>query len=206
MKVNYSIHFVRNEIYENGKITQNILGVAMPMLVAQLISLLYNVIDRIYIARIPDVGTAALGGVGLCFPITIIITAFSNLFGSGGSPLFSIRRGMGDDKTADTIMNTAFTMLCGAAIILMAVGMIFARPLLVLFGASESALTYAYPYMMIYLLGTLPSMVSTGMNPFINAQGYSVTGMLQWPSVLPPTVFSIPYLYLSYISASEVRP
>ena len=164
--------------FENGKITQNILGVAMPMLVAQLISLLYNVIDRIYIARIPDVGTAALGGVGLCFPITIIITAFSNLFGSGGSPLFSIRRGMGDDKTADTIMNTAFTMLCGAAIILMAVGMIFARPLLVLFGASESALTYAYPYMMIYLLGTLPSMVSTGMNPFINAQGYSVTGML----------------------------
>ena len=138
--------------FENGKITQNILGVAMPMLVAQLISLLYNVIDRIYIARIPDVGTAALGGVGLCFPITIIITAFSNLFGSGGSPLFSIRRGMGDDKTADTIMNTAFTMLCGAAIILMAVGMIFARPLLVLFGASESALTYAYPYMMIYLL------------------------------------------------------
>ena len=99
-------------------------------------------------------------------------------FGSGGFPLFSIRRGMGDDKTADTIMNTAFTMLCGAAIILMAVGMIFARPLLVLFGASESALTYAYPYMMIYLLGTLPSMVSTGMNPFINAQGYSVTGML----------------------------
>lgn len=164
--------------FENGKITQNILGVAMPMLVAQLISLLYNVIDRIYIARIPDVGTAALGGVGLCFPITIIITAFSNLFGSGGSPLFSIRRGMGDDKTADTIMNTAFTMLCGAAIILMAIGMIFARPLLVLFGASESALTYAYPYMMIYLLGTLPSMVSTGMNPFINAQGYSVTGML----------------------------
>ena len=160
--------------FENGKITQNILGVAMPMLVAQLISLLYNVIDRIYIARIPDVGTAALGGVGLCFPITIIITAFSNLFGSGGSPLFSIRRGMGDDKTADTIMNTAFTMLCGAAIILMAVGMIFARPLLVLFGASESALTYAYPYMMIYLLGTLPSMVSTGMNPFINAQGLSL--------------------------------
>ena len=141
--------------FENGKITQNILGVAMPMLVAQLISLLYNVIDRIYIARIPDVGTAALGGVGLCFPITIIITAFSNLFGSGGSPLFSIRRGMGDDKTADTIMNTAFTMLCGAAIILMAVGMIFARPLLVLFGASESALTYAYPY--ICLLYTSPS-------------------------------------------------
>lgn len=81
--------------FENGKITQNILGVAMPMLVAQLISLLYNVIDRIYIARIPDVGTAALGGVGLCFPITIIITAFSNLFGSGGSLCSQSEEGWG---------------------------------------------------------------------------------------------------------------
>lgn len=164
--------------FENGKITQNILGVAMPMLVAQIISLLYNVVDRIYIARIPDVGTAALGGVGLCFPIIIIITAFSNLFGSGGSPLFSIKRGMGDDETADTIMNTSFTMLCGAAVILMIACMSCARPLLILFGASDSSITYAYPYMMIYLLGTLPSMIATGMNPFINAQGYSLTGML----------------------------
>lgn len=164
--------------FENGKITQNILGVAMPMLAAQIISLLYNVVDRIYIARIPDVGTAALGGVGLCFPIIIIITAFSNLFGSGGSPIFSIKRGMGDDETADTVMNTAFSMLCGAAIILMIVCMSFARPLLILFGASDSSITYAYPYMMIYLLGTLPSMIATGMNPFINAQGYSLTGML----------------------------
>ena len=78
--------------FEHGTITGNILGAALPMLVAQLLSLLYNIVDRIYIARIPDVGTTALGAVGLCFPIIVIITAFSNLFGSGGAPLFSISR------------------------------------------------------------------------------------------------------------------
>ena len=152
--------------FENGSVTGNILGAALPMLVAQVLSLLYNIVDRIYIARIPHVGTTALGAVGLCFPIVVIITAFSNLFGSGGAPLFSIKRGMGDSERARTIMNTSFSMLCVSAF------------LLVIFGASEIALKYAYPYMMIYLIGTLPSMISTGMNPFINAQGYATTGML----------------------------
>ena len=122
--------------------------------------------------------TTALGAVGLCFPIIMIITAFSNLFGSGGAPIFSINRGKGDSRTADMIMNTAFTMLCGSAAVLMLIGFLFARPLLTLFGASDDALVYAYPYLMIYLLGTLPSMIATGMNPFINAQGYAIIGML----------------------------
>ena len=164
--------------FENGTVTSNILNAAVPMLVAQILNLLYNIVDRIYIARIPDVGTTALGAVGLCFPIVMIITAFSNLFGTGGAPLFSINRGKGDPKTADTIMNTSFTMLCGSAVILMVIGMLFARPLLTLFGASSDAIVYAYPYLMIYLLGTLPSMIATGMNPFINAQGYATVGML----------------------------
>ena len=164
--------------FENGTVTNNILSAALPMLVAQILNLLYNIVDRIYIARIHDIGTTALGAVGLCFPIIIIITAFSNLFGSGGAPIFSINRGKGDSRTADMIMNTAFTMLCGSAAVLMLIGFLFARPLLTLFGASDDALVYAYPYLMIYLLGTLPSMIATGMNPFINAQGYAIIGML----------------------------
>lgn len=170
--------FMKQIDFENGTITGNILNAAIPMLVAQILSLLYNIVDRIYIARIPGVGTAALGAVGLCFPIIIIITAFSNLFGSGGAPLFSINRGKGDTAKASQIMNTAFTMLCVVSLLLMTMGLLFAKPLLILFGASENALAYAYPYLMLYLLGTLPSMIATGMNPFINAQGYSTTGML----------------------------
>ena len=110
--------------FENGSVTSNILNAAIPMLVAQILNLLYNIVDRIYIARIPDVGTTALGAVGLCFPIIMIITAFSNLFGTGGAPIFSINRGRGDSKAADDIMNTSFTMLCASALILMAVGML----------------------------------------------------------------------------------
>ena len=163
--------------FEHGTVTGNIMGAALPMLVAQILNLLYNIVDRIYIARIPNEGTAALGAVGLCFPLIVVITAFSNLFGSGGAPLFSIHRGKNDPQRAASIMNTSFTMVCLCAVVLMVVGFLFARPLLVLFGASSDALVYAYPYLMIYLIGTLPSMIATGMNPFINAQGYSTIGM-----------------------------
>ena len=164
--------------FENGTVTQNILGAAIPMLVAQILNLLYNIVDRIYIARIPNVGTAALGAFGLCFPLIVIITAFANLFGSGGAPLFSIYRGKKKEQQANRIMNTSFSMLFVSALVLMIIGLLFAHPLLVLFGASSDALNYALPYMRIYLIGTLPSMVAVGMNPFINAQGYSIIGML----------------------------
>lgn len=163
--------------FENGTVTGNIIGAALPMLAAQILNLLYNIVDRIYIARIPEVGTAALGAVGLCFPLIVIISAFANLFGSGGAPIFSIFRGKKEEQQAIHIMNTSFSMLCFSAVILMVIGLTFAHPLLTLFGASKAALTYAVPYMMIYLIGTLPSMIAVGMNPFINAQGYSVIGM-----------------------------
>ena len=164
--------------FENGTVTGNILGAALPMLAAQLLNLLYNIVDRVYIARIPHVGTAALGAVGICFPLIMIITAFANLFGGGGAPLFSIYRGKKEEKTAVKIMNTSFSMICASAVLLMIGGFLFAYPVLILFGASKDAMLYAYPYMMIYLIGTLPSMIAVGMNPFINAQGYATSGML----------------------------
>ena len=164
--------------FENGTVTGNILAATLPMLVAQILNLLYNIVDRVYIARIPEVGTAALGAVGLCFPLIVIITAFANLFGSGGAPLFSIYRGKKQENSAVQIMDTSFSMLCTCGVFLMLVGFLFARPILTVFGASQNALTYAYSYMMIYLIGTIPSMISIGMNPFINAQGYSTIGML----------------------------
>lgn len=164
--------------FENGTITDNILSASIPMLVAQLLNLLYNVVDRIYIARIPHIGTTAIGAVGICFPVIVIITAFANLFGSGGTPLFSIYRGRKKNKEAALIMDTSFSMLCAGAFILMSCGMLFSKPILMLFGASDSTIVYAYPYMMIYLIGTIPSMLALGLNPYINAQGYSTTGMI----------------------------
>ena len=202
---NSDIRFMKRIDFDNGKITTNILQAALPMLVAQILSLLYNIVDRIYIARIPDIGTTALGAVGLCFPIIVIITAFSNLFGSGGAPLFSIERGRGDKERAGQIMNTSFFMLTVCAVILMCIGFLFARPILRLFGASENALIYAYPYIMIYLIGTFPSMIATGMNPFINAQGYATTGMI---SVVIGAVANIvldPLFFLYFILGSVVQ-
>ena len=164
--------------FENGTITDNILSASIPMLVAQLLNLLYNVVDRIYIARIPHIGTTAIGAVGICFPVIVIITAFANLFGSGGTPLFSIYRGRKKNKEAALIMDTSFSMLCAGAFILMSCGMLFSKQILMVFGASDSTIVYAYPYMMIYLIGTIPSMLALGLNPYINAQGYSTTGMI----------------------------
>lgn len=164
--------------FENGKISNNILAAVLPMMAAQIVNLLYNIVDRIYISRIPEVGTAALGGVGLCFPIIMMVAAFSNLFGIGGAPLFSIQLGKGDSANAGKIMNLSFSMLTACGAVLTACGLVFATPLLRLFGASDNSLTYAYPYLMIYMLGTIPTMYSTGLNPYINAQGYSLVGMI----------------------------
>ena len=168
--------------FENGNIVSNILKAALPMLVAQIMSLLYNIVDRVYIARIPDVGTTALGAVGLCFPIIVIITAFSNLFGTGGAPIFSIERGKGNHEKAGLSGGCRRAQRRAGAIWRAeghgaAAAHLSVRTAGQPFGASDAGLVYAYPYLMIYLLGTFPSMVATGMNPFINAQGYATTGM-----------------------------
>lgn len=163
--------------FSKGTITQNIVRVAAPMLVAQILNLMYNIVDRIYIGRIPGEGLLALGGVGLCFPFITLITAFTNLYGAGGAPLCSIERGRGNQKEAETIMNTSFYLLLITGAVLTILGSIFCRPILTLFGASDTSLPYALSYMRIYLIGTIFSMVALGMNPFINSQGFANVGM-----------------------------
>lgn len=164
--------------FENGHIARNILYTALPMLVAQVLNLLYNIVDRIYIGRLPEIGTKALGAVGLCFPVITLITAFTNMFGMGGSPLFSIEMGKGDHEKAEDLLNTSFRLEILFALILTVVVEISAPVILALFGAVPNQLQYSVPYMRIYMIGTVFSMLATGMNPFINAQGYSLVGML----------------------------
>ena len=164
--------------FSKGSITKSIFQTAVPMLVAQMLNLLYNIVDRVYVGRIPEVGTAALGAVGLCFPMIVMITAFTNLYGNGGSPLFAIARGEGKDDEAGLIMNLAFMLEVLTACCLMVIVWLLARPILRIFGTSADAMLYALPYIRIYMFGTIFSMVATGMNPYITAQGFPVAGMI----------------------------
>lgn len=163
--------------FSKGSIAKHILQQAIPLTVAQLFQLLYNVVDRVYIGHLPGTEGTALTGIGLVFPIITMIAAFTNLFSMGGAPLFSIARGAGEEKRASRIMNHTFLLLIMMAIVLMSVGYIWKRPLLYLFGASDITYAYADSYLSIYLLGTLFVMIGTGMNPFINAQGFPKIGM-----------------------------
>lgn len=164
--------------FENGTITHNILQTALPMLVAQVLNLLYSIVDRVYIGRIPGAGTEALGAVGLCFPVILMVTAFTNMFGMGGAPLFSMALGEKDTDKARKIQNTAFRLLTFCGVLLLAAGELWGQQLLLLFGSSVEELPMALSYLRIYLLGTLFIMIATGMNAYINAQGFSVIGML----------------------------
>lgn len=164
--------------FGNGSIVKAILRLAVPMIFAQLINVLYNIVDRIYIGHIPDASTQALTGIGLALPIITIISAFANLFGSGGAPLFSMARGAGEEEKAKKIMGNSFSMLLLSGVLLAVICFLFKRPLLHLFGASELSYPYADAYISIYLIGTVFVMISLGMNPFINAQGFSLMGML----------------------------
>lgn len=164
--------------FGEGSISGNILRLAIPMTLAQLINVLYNIIDRIYIGHLPDVSTQALTGIGLTLPVITIITAFANLFGMGGAPLFSIARGAGEPARARKILGNSFSMLLISGGILMVLCYLSKRSLLYLFGASDITYSYANAYISLYLIGTLFVMISLGMNNFINAQGFGMTGML----------------------------
>lgn len=157
---------------------KNILNQAIPLTVAQTVQVLYNVVDRIYLGHLPGSSSLALTGVGLIFPIVALITAFGNLFSTGGTPLFSIARGAGNRQRAEKILNNTFSMLIVTALLLMAVGYAFRKPILYLFGAGDETYAYADAYLTIYLAGTVFSVLATGMNGFINAQGFPKVGML----------------------------
>lgn len=165
--------------FAQGSIPGNILRLAVPMTAAQLINILYNIVDRMYIGHIDgQEGMLALTGLGLCLPIISILMGFANLCGMGGAPLFSIHRGKGQQKEAAMVMGNSFALLLLFGLSLTVLGLLFRRPILYLFGASDQTFPYADSYLSLYLLGTLFVMVSLGMNPFINAQGFSGIGML----------------------------
>ena len=164
--------------FSRGSVVKNILKLALPMTLAQLINVMYNIVDRLYIGLIPENATLALTGLGLCLPIISIVTAFANLFGMGGAPLCSIERGRGNLEEAEKIMGNSFVMMVATGIVLTVLGLAFKRPMLYLFGASDATISYAEDYITIYLLGNLFVMVGLGMNSFINSQGFGTIGMM----------------------------
>ncbi len=155
-----------------------LLKLALPTVAAQLINMLYNIVDRIYIGHIPDIGATALTGVGVCMPLIMIVSAFAALVGYGGAPRASIYMGKRDKDTAEKILGNCFVLQIIISIILTVVLLIWNREFLMAFGASENTIEYGVNYMNIYALGTIFVEITLGMNAFITAQGFSKTGML----------------------------
>jgi putative MATE family efflux protein len=150
---------------------------AGPITLAQLVSILYNIVDRMYLGHLQGAGAMALTGLGLCLPVISIVMAFARLSGMGGGPLCSIERGKGDLEEAERIMGNSFTLLLIFALVLTLLGEIFLRPILYAFGASDATIDYGMSYGRIYLAGNLFVLISLGMNSFINAQGFAKMGM-----------------------------
>ncbi len=164
--------------FAKGSMSKHILHLAGPMIIAQLINVLYNIVDRIYIGRIPHEATFAMGGLGLCLPLISIVIAFANLVGMGGSPLCSIARGEGNLDEAEEIMGVSFLLLIIFSVLLMGIGFVFKEPILWLFGASQDTFSYANQYITIYLFGTIFMLIGLGMSSFINSQGFAKVGMM----------------------------
>ncbi|HHV98967.1 MAG TPA: MATE family efflux transporter [Clostridiaceae bacterium] len=167
---------VKND-FSKGSVVKNIMNMAIPMILAQLVNVLYSVVDRIYIGKIPENSFQALTGIGVCLPIISMVTAFANLFGMGGAPLCSIERGRGNNEEAENIMGNSFIMLVTSGVLLTILGLIIRKPMLYLFGASDATFVFANQYITIYLLGNVFVMISLGMNQFINAQGFGRIAM-----------------------------
>ena len=154
-----------------------VLRIAIPSMLAQFVSVLYSIVDRIYIGNIPEIGSLALAGAGVCGPAVTLISSFAFLVGIGGAPLVSVRMGGGRVDEARNILANCFMLLCGISAVLTAGALAFRRPLLVLFGASPDTLPYAMEYFTVYVCGTVFALLSTGMNQFIICQGFARKGM-----------------------------
>ena len=154
-----------------------IFSLALPTALAQLVNMLYNIVDRIYVGHIPGNSSLALAGLGVTYPIIVLITAFSNLVGMGGAPRASVAMGRGDYKTAEKILGNCITLLVVLSVVLSVVFTAFGEPILLAFGASENTLPYAMSYLRIYLLGTIFVQFTLGMTPFITNQGFAKTSM-----------------------------
>ena len=164
--------------FSRGKVSGIILRLGLPMMLAELVHVLYNIVDRMYIGRMPGEGKIALTGLGVCFPLITLIGAFANLCSTGGATLATIARGEKQDEKAERILGTAFTMLLAIAAILTAALYATAPVTLRLLGGDSETLPAALGYFRIYVLGTAPVLISLGMNPFINAQGFPRVGMM----------------------------
>ena len=164
--------------FSRGKVWHNIISQSIPLMLAQLVQLLYNVVDRIYIGHLPGADSLALTGIGLAFPLTTLVAAFTFLFSTGGTPLFSISRGARQEDRAEKILGSVFSLLLLSSLVILLFCYLLRRPILYLFGASDASYVYADAYLKIYLLGTSFSMLSTGLNGFINAQGFPKMGMM----------------------------
>ena len=172
----------------DGKILPLIIRLSIPAVIAQLITFLYNIVDRMYVAKIENSGMDALAALGIVLPITLIIQAFANLIGLGGSPRAGIKMGEGNAEEANRIFNTGFLLLVIIGIVIGAVTFLFSRQIVVLFGCPPSAVEFAVAYLKIYSCGTLFVMLAQGLNPFILTQGYSMIAM---GSVLVGAVMNI---------------
>ena len=163
--------------FSTGSVKRHIIAQALPLTLAQAVQLLYNIVDRIYIGHLPEMGQMALTGLGVTFPVIVLIAAFTQLVGVGGTPLFSMARGRRDEKEAGAILGNALALLLISSVVCFIVGYFFRRPILFAFGASAESYVYADQYLRIYLWGTAFSMLTTGLNGYINAQGFPKVGM-----------------------------
>lgn len=171
-------HMDKDTLFRHGKIAPTIFKLAIPLVISQLINVLYNVVDRIYISNIPEIGNDAFGGLNICFPILMIVSAFSSLLGMGGAPLLSIKLGQNKKDEASDILHTSFVMLILIGAVLTAILLIFRTPLLYLFGAKDEIIGYSLDYLTYYAIGTIAVMLSLGLNAFASAQGHTVVAMI----------------------------